>query len=44
MLHDGAISGTFNRSEATPELLMQAALGGSNSRLDGSGPPAKPEA
>jgi ribose transport system ATP-binding protein len=27
MLHDGAISGTFNRTDATPELLMQAALG-----------------
>jgi hypothetical protein len=37
MLHDGAISGTFNRNDATPELLMQAALGGSSSRFVGSG-------
>ena len=34
MLHDGAISGTFSRSDATPELLMRAALGGSRSRVE----------
>jgi len=27
MLHDGAMSGTFNRNDATPETLMRAALG-----------------
>jgi D-xylose transport system ATP-binding protein len=28
MLRDGSIGGAFERAEATPELLMQAALGG----------------
>jgi len=28
MLRDGTVGGTFERAQATPELLMQAALGG----------------
>ncbi len=28
MLHEGRIGGTFTRGEASPELLMQAAMGG----------------
>jgi ABC-type sugar transport system ATPase subunit len=28
ILRDGTVGGTFERAQATPELLMQAALGG----------------
>jgi len=27
MLHDGRVTGTFSRDQATPEVLMKAALG-----------------
>jgi D-xylose transport system ATP-binding protein len=36
MLHEGVVSGTFDRKEATPELLMQAALGCSDEREENS--------